>query len=176
MISIILGIILFIVSIPIKTAQLAVSTTKTFKRLSSDESKGKKREPKSKLGNKISEKTKVLRAKLNNADDSVKNSSTASNKKSVEVAKKVGKTVARLSIKTLKLLVLALQIFAMLLTTFGLVSCIMMIVGFFIVFGAIGYVVAVMNPDTLGSYSNTANTTTTSQSTTSQSSTSSTSN
>lgn len=176
MISVILGIILFIASIPIKTAQLAVSTTKTFKRLSSDdEGEKKKREPKSKLGKKISEKTKVLRAKLGKADDRVKNSSTASNKKSVEVAKKVGKTVARLSIKTLKLLVLALQIFAMLLTTFGLVSCVMMIVGFFIVFGAIGYVVAVMNPDTLGSYSN-SSTTTTTQSTTSQSSTSSTAN
>lgn len=164
MISIILGIILFIVSIPIKTAQLAVSTTKTFKRLSSDESKKKKREPKSKLGKKISEKTKVLRAKLNKVDDTVKSSSTVSNKKSVEVAKKVGKTVTKLSIKTLKLLVLVLQIFAMLLTTFGLVSCIMMIVGFFIVFGAIGYVVAIMNPDALGSYSNTTNTTTISQS------------
>ena len=147
---------MFIISIPVKTAQLAVTTTKAFKQLASnDENEKKRREPKSKLGKKLSEKTKILKARLNKTDDKLKDSSTSDNK-GVKIIKQVGKTVARVGIKTLKLIVLALQILAMFLTTFGLISCLMMILGFFLIFGAVGYVVAVMDSDNLGNYSSVA--------------------
>lgn len=166
MISIILGLILFIISIPIKTMQLAVTTTKAFQQLTDDSQKKEKREPKTALGKRISRKKKAFLAKKEKSDSKPKDSkSKKTTKKAVETIKKVSKIAVKLSIKAIKLVAFALQMIAMFLTTFGILSCTLVCLVVTFLVGAVGYVAVVMNKDSLGNYSGISSGTNTEQTT-----------
>ena len=157
---------MFIISIPMKTMQLAVATTKAFRQITDDSQKKEKREPKTALGKRISQKKKAFLAKKEKSDSKPKDSKyKKTTKKSVETIKKVSKIAMRLSIKAIKLVAFVLQMIAMFLTTFGILSCTLVCLAVTFLVGAVGYVAVVMNTDSLGNYSGVSPGTSTEQTT-----------
>lgn len=151
-----------------KTMQLAVTTTKAFNQLADDSNKKEKREPKTKLGKRISQKKKAFLAKKGKLDDKskdLKSKETSKSKKTVENIKKISKTVVKLGIKAIKLIAFVLQMIAMFLTTFGILSCTLACLLIIFLIGSVGYVAVVMNQDGLGNYSNASSGTNTGQTT-----------
>ena len=149
-----------------KTMQLAVTTTKAFNQLADDSNKKEKREPKTKLGKRISQKKKAFLAKKEKSDSKPKDSKyKKTTKKSVETIKKVSKIAMKLSIKAIKLVAFALQMMAMFLTTFGILSCTLVCLAVTFLVGAVGYVAVVMNTDSSGNNSGVSSGTSTEQTT-----------
>lgn len=155
------GIILFIISIPLKTVELTIKTTDRFakikEKLNSDKSKDSSK-------NKSTRFTR-LKAKLSRGKGSKPMSKTEETKEKSKKVAKVTKTFIKLGAKALKMLVMTLRILASFLASFGLITIIIVLLVMFLLVGAVGYVAVVMNQDNLGNYASGTSSGTTSSTT-----------
>lgn len=159
MIGILIGIVLFIITIPIKTAKLAFSTVNGLKNVSERINSIRRRKQ---------EESEVLASGSKEEKEQLQQQK-ASNivQKSKKLGQKAGRFAFKAAVKTVKLIVFVLRWLAMLFFAFGLVGGLLMILGWYILLSGVVYVAVLMDSDSSGSFSFTGNTTTdTSSSTT----------
>lgn len=158
MIGILIGIVLFIITIPIKTTKLAITTSKGLRNISERVNNIKRRKQ---------EESEVLKSGDEQAKkDLEQQKSEEKENKIAEKGKRFGKKAGKLAIKTamkaLKLLVLFLQWLGTLFFAFGLIGGLLMILVWYVVLSGVVYVAVLMDSDSSGSFSfagNTPNTT-----------------
>ena len=156
MIGILIGIILFVVTIPVKTTQLAFSTVNGIKTISE------------KINNiklKSKEDSEMSKLKSSSELSQYKEQKNAEKKASIidktkQATRKVGKVALSLAVKTVKLIVFGLRVLATMFFTFGLVGGLILVLVSYLLIASVGYVAVVMNADSLGNYTSTPSTST----------------
>lgn len=158
MIGILIGIVLFIITIPIKTTKLAITTSKGLRNISERVNSIKRRKQ---------EESEVLESGDEQTKKDLEQQKSEEKKtriieKSKRFGKKAGKLAIKTAIKALKLLVLFLQWLGTLFFAFGLIGGLLMILIWYIVLSGVVYVAVLMDSNSSGSFSfagNTPNTT-----------------
>ena len=152
MVGILIGIVLFIITIPIKTAKLAFSTVNGLKNVServNNIRRRKQEESEVLASGSKEEKEQLQQQKTNNIVQ-----------KSKQLGQKAGRFAFKAAVKTVKLVVFVLRWLAMLFFAFGLIGGLLMILGLYIILSGVVYVAVLMDSDSSGSFSFAGNTTT----------------
>lgn len=161
MIGILIGIVLFIITIPIKTTKLAITTSKGLRNISERVNSIKRRKQ---------EESEVLKSGDEQAKKDLEQQKADEKKskiieKSRRFGKKAGKLAIKTAIKALKLLVLFLQWLGALFFAFGLIGGLLMILVWYILLSGVVYVAVLMDSNSSGSFSFAGGNTTTNTST-----------
>lgn len=149
MIGILIGIVLFIITIPIKTTKLAITTSKGLRNISERVNSIKRRKQ---------EESEILKSGDEQAKKDLEQQKSEEKKnKIVEKSRRFGKKAGKLAIKTaikgLKLLVLFLQWLGTLFFAFGLIGGLLMILVWYILLSGVIYVAVLMDSNSSGSFS-----------------------
>lgn len=162
MIGILIGIVLFIITIPIKTTKLAITTSKGLRTVSERVNNIKRR----KQGESEISKSGDEQAKKELEQQKSEEKKNKIVEKSRRLGKKAGKVAIKTAMKALKLLVFLLQWLGMLFFSFGLIGGLLMILVWYLLLSGVVYVAVMMDSDSSGSFSFAGNTTTSDSSTT----------
>lgn len=162
MIGILVGIVLFIITIPIKTTKLAITTSKGLRNISERVNSIKRRKQ---------EESEILKSGDEQAKKDLEQQKADEKKskvveKSRRFGKKAGKLAIKTAIKALKLLVLFLQWLGTLFFAFGLIGGLLMILVWYILLSGVVYVAVLMDSNSSGSFSFAGGNTSTPDSTT----------
>lgn len=162
MIGILVGIVLFIITIPIKTTKLAITASKGLRNISERVNSIKRRKQ---------EESEILKSGDEQAKKDLEQQKADEKKskvveKSRRFGKKAGKLAIKTAIKALKLLVLFLQWLGTLFFAFGLIGGLLMILVWYILLSGVVYVAVLMDSNSSGSSSFAGGNTTTTDSTT----------